>query len=153
MEISAIWGRKPPSETKICNWTEFFVLYKDNISCDMRRYPKYKVKFHIWSKILRRYRVIQKRNVRFNAIFYWKISDFNRIWSAIWFKFFPRSQLKNLLSEAKFYNCNAFLWRYEDKFVCDRKQMPQISYLNILFCPMWSQISYLKQNFRFELNL
>ena len=88
--ITNIWNyffRNPLSETPICNWGEFFVLYKDNISCDMRRYPQHKVKFHIWSKILGRYRVNRKRNVRFKAIFYFKISDFNRICNAIWFKF------------------------------------------------------------------
>ena len=94
--------RNPLSETPTCNWGEFFVLYKDNISCNMRRYPQHKVKFYIWSKIVGRYKVNQKRNGRFKANFYFKISDVNRICSAFWFKFIVRFQLKNPLSEVKF---------------------------------------------------
>ena len=53
---SAISSRNTLYGTKISYWSEFFFLYEDNISCNLKRYPQSQVIFHILSDFLVHYR-------------------------------------------------------------------------------------------------
>ena len=119
-------------------WSEFLVRYEVEIRYMKRQF----VQFHIWSESFVRY-IDWIGNEAFDSMWIFsvmcsKISDFNRICSTILFEFIVQSKIKSSI------------WSYFFRSEAKALILSEISNIwSDLFCPIWSEASYLKQNVLF----